>query len=528
MIGAGMEAETRAPADETLVSLGQRSFRGMLWMSTGVVGQVVVQVVVLSVLARQVSPSAFGVATAALVVLALSVTIADVGVGPAIVQRRDLERDHVRVAITVSALLGLMIWGVLVAAAPAIAGLFAIPALTPVLRVMGATFFLRSLTVGDHLLQRDLDFRRLTAVELIALIAGYGATSVVLALAGAGVWAIVWGHVAWAGLRTVLLWVVRPHPWRPSLARRPLAQLVRFGAALTVAQVAWVVAIQGDNFVVGRWLGTNALGLYGRAYQLMALPAILFGQVANKVLFPAMASVQDERIRLRHAYRTSVAAIAALTMPVSAMLAVLGSEVILVVLGSEWLPLLGAFDVFVFCMFFRTSSKISDCLALATGAVYPRAVRQWVYAVLVVLGSLVGLRWGLFGVAIGVGIALLVYFLLMARLSLTLVDMSWRGFLGAHGAAVSLSLLVVAVVWPAATALRATGAPSILVLAGTLGTIGLVMFVVLRAAPRIPGLRGTVELLQDLRRLLGSDASRAFLDRLIGRRPEMVERESGR
>jgi O-antigen/teichoic acid export membrane protein len=500
-------------------SLGQRTLGGMLWMFVGVVGQLVIQITVLVVLARHVSPTDFGVASAALVVLGLWVIFADLGVGNAIVQRTDLRPDHIRVAFTVSSLLGLIVWLVLIGFASGVAGLFRIPRLTPVLGVIGVVFFVRSLTLGDHLLQRQLDFRRLAIVELIALSLGYGVVSVALAISGAGVWAIVWGHVAMASLRTILLWCVRPHPCLPSLALKPLVELLRFGAPLAVAQLAGLVATQGDNFVVGRWLGPYALGLYGRAYQLMAMPALLFGHVAHKVLFPAMASVQDDKKRLRTAYGTGVAVIAVLTLPLSVTVAITAREFILVVLGSEWLPLHAAFDVLVFCMLFRTSHKISDSLALAAGAVYRRAARQWIYAALVVLGAVIGQRWGLFGLAIGLGIALTINFFLMAQLCLTLIDMSWRRFVSAHGTAVYVSLLVAAAAWPTATVLREAGVPAAVVLVGTLGTAGVVGLAAIRTAPRVPGMGATAELVGNVRAALGSGSARSFFDRVIvGRR----------
>lgn len=508
----------RSPtADGVPPSLGRRTLGGMLWMSIGVSGQVIVQVAVLVVLARLVSPSDFGIAAAALVVVRLSLIVADSGVGPALVQRTDLRPDHIRVAFTVTTLLGLATWGLISLGAPAVAALFGMPGLVPVLRVIGAVFFLRSVTVGDHLLQRELRFRRLTAVELTSLVLGYGVISVVLAVTGAGVWAIVWGHLAQAGLRTALLWYARPHVFRPSLARRPLGELVRFGAGLTVAQLAAVVATQGDNFIVGRWLGPYALGLYGRAYQLMVVPALLFGNVINHVLFPAMAAVDGDRDRLRTAYTMAVAVLTVLTLPLSAVLLVTAPEVIVVVLGDEWLPMLGAFNVLAVCIFFRTSHKVSDCLTLATGAVYRRASRQWAYAAMVVVGSLVGQRWGLPGVATGLGVALVLNYVLMAHLSLRIIGLSWRPFIGAHNAGVFLSVLVLAAAWPAATALRASAVPAALVVVGTFLVAGLVAFGAIRAAPYLPGGGATAELKEHARALLGSGPARAIVDGIIGR-----------
>ena len=78
----------------------------------------------------------------------------------------------------------------------------------------------------------------------------------------------------------------------------PRKDLLSFGFGHSLAQVALVLSQQGDNMVVGRWLGPAALGIYGRAYSLMVMPATVFGKIVNRVLFPVMAHVQDERARL--------------------------------------------------------------------------------------------------------------------------------------------------------------------------------------------------------------------------------------
>lgn len=81
------------------------------------------------------------------------------------------------------------------------------------------------------------------------------------------------------------------------LDRTALKELLIFGGGFTLGKIGNTLALQGDNFVIGRWLGAEALGLYGRAYHLMVTPATLFGTVTDKVLFPAMAKVQGDQGR---------------------------------------------------------------------------------------------------------------------------------------------------------------------------------------------------------------------------------------
>jgi PST family polysaccharide transporter len=508
-------------------TLGQRTMRGLLWMSIGTWGQVVVQIVVVVILARYVPPRGFGLVAAALVVVRLSLIFADSGIGPALVQRRNIRSEHIRVAFTVTVLLGAMSWGFVFVSAPWIAAAFGMPDLVPILRVIGSVFLLRSLTVGDHLLERELEFRRLGVVELISLVVGYGAVAVFMGVTRGDAWAIVWAQIAWTGLRTGVLWCVRPHPIRPSLAREPLSQLVRFGGGLIVAQLAAVVATEGDNFVVGSWLGAYALGLYSRAYQLLVVPALLFGTVLNRVLFPAMAALHGDQERLRRSYMTGTAVIAALTLPLTVILFLSSREFVLVVLGAQWLPLLGALRILILCAVFRTNYMLGNCLALAVGAVYRRATRQWAYAGFVLVGSLIGQRWGLPGVATGVALALIVNYLLVARLSLRITASTWSDYIQAHAAGTLLASVVLVVSAPSAAALRALDAPATAVLLGTVCSGILVILGAIRTARSIPVGDPVTVLSEDLRLLIAPGKTRNVIARVIGRSHRSRSHEPG-
>src|SRR5439155_16638905 len=112
-----------------------------------------------------------------------------------------------------------------------------------------------------------------------------------------------------------------------------IRELLYFGGGFTLARVGNYIAGQGDNVVVGRWLGASALGIYSLAYQLITAPAILVGQVLDRVLFPTMASVQLEPTRLGRAYRTGVAVCALLVLPPSVVVTIVAPEIIVVLLG---------------------------------------------------------------------------------------------------------------------------------------------------------------------------------------------------
>ncbi len=447
-------------------SLTHRTVGGMLWLGAGKAAYAGLQLIVLAILARLVSPTDFGVVTAALVVIGFSAIVSQLGLGPAIVQRPDLEPRHVHTAFTASVLFGFCLGAALWFVAPAAAVFFRTPDVAPVLRALAWVFPLQGVgTVADSLARRELRFRWLATLDVKAYGLGYGVVGVALALAGHGVWALVAAEIAEALVRSLILLANGPRP-RVGLERRALGELLYFGGGFTVAKIAHFFAVQGDRLVVGRMLGPAALGLYGRAYQLMSAPAASLGTVIDNALFPAMARVQRQLPRLATAYRRGITLVAGAVLPVSAALWLLAPEVVALVLGPRWDAVVGPFRVLGAAMVLHSSSRISDTLVRATGAVYRRAWRQTLFAALVIGGAAIGQRWGIVGVAGGSLVALCVNYLLMAHLSVQLTGIGWRAFWRAHVPAALLTIATAPLTGGAAALLRGLGTGPLLVIVG--------------------------------------------------------------
>lgn len=455
-------------------SLTRRTVAGLLWMVYGKGGYAALQLVVLAVLARLVSPAEFGVMSAALAVIGLSAIVSQLGMGPALVQRHDLEPRHIDTGFVTSVLLGVLLGGLIWAAAPMAAAFFRIDEVAPVLRTLAWVFPLQGVaTVAESLIKRDLQFRWLANIDIISYSLGYGAVAITYGVfggwRGGGVWALVLGTIGQYVVRAaLLLWNRRPRlPPRPE--GRAFRELMYFGSGFTVARIANQLALEGDNLVVGRFLGAEALGFYGRAYRLMSAPASGFATVLDAVLFPAMARVQADPRRLATAYRRSAALVALVILPLSATWVLLAPEIVHIVLGPRWSSAVVPLQILALGMLFRTGAKIADSLTRATGAVYRRAWRQIVNAGVVIGGAWVGMHWGMAGVAWAMVLALGVNFLLMTQLSLAEARATWSTFGRAHVPAALTTLVVAVFVGTTAALGRHWGAPPLGVAAAALG-----------------------------------------------------------
>lgn len=441
-------------------SLTHRAMGGMIWVAWGSGAVGVLKLVVLVVLTRLLTPADFGVVTAALVVINFSLNFSQVGLGPALVQRPVLEPRHIITAFIASSVLGLLLAGLMLLAAPLVAQFFRIDGLTPVVRALAVLFVISGIaTVPESLLQRNLRFRLIANRDVLAYAISWLGVGVGLAFLGWGPWSLVAAQLTQVTIRTAIL--LRASP--PFLGGRPtwasFIELMDYGVGQSITRMGVIFANQADNLVVGRWLGAAALGIYSRAYQLMQVPTALLTDVLDRVLFPTMSRLQDDPRRLGSAYLRATAALVLVALPVGVVAAVLAPELVAVAFGSRWQSLVAPFQVLALGMMLRAGIRMSDSLARATGRVYRRAWRQWLYGGLVCLGAWGGLPWGVTGVAIGVLAALLTNYLLMAQLSLSVIQVSWARFAQAQLPALRLTLVVATVTAATVAGTRHLGLP---------------------------------------------------------------------
>jgi O-antigen/teichoic acid export membrane protein len=275
---------------------------------------------------------------------------------------------------------------------------------------------------------------------------------------------------------------------------------VAFSAGLTLRRFGHQLSQGLDNIVVGRLLGAEALGLYGRAYQLISLPPATIGRAMGAVMFPVLSRVQNDPRRLAAAYRRSTAVLAVLTIPTAGAVIVLAPELIMVMLGQNWLGMIAPLQIRAPGIFFRMIFQLSDVLGVAAGTVYAVAWRQGASAAAVLAGALIGTHWGLPGVAAGVLAAQLVTYALMTQLCLRLSSLSIKAWAEAHVRGLVLGILAGLGLWLLVTGLRRLDAPPVFTLGAALLACAAVAIAIIRL------------------RLIGPDGL-WLLDSLAGRLP---------
>ncbi len=462
----------------------QRALGSFLWMFSGTGANIFFQMIIMVFLARLLAPNEFGKVSAAMVIVAFARMLSQVGIGPAIVQIPQLRPEHIKTALSLSLIFGVLMGGLIVLFSPFLARFYRMPELIPIFCVLSVLFPLQGgIVVAESLLQRRMQFRQLAWVGLVSYVWGYGATAIVLAYFDFGVWALVSAIIVQTLVNLVLLAWFKPHSWLLGLDRQAARELISIGGGFTTASLFNYLALRGDYLVVGRWLGADALGYYTRSYSLMAKSVNLATMSMNKVLFANMASIQDDLARLRRAYLRSFSLVSSLVLPFSAVLIVLAPEIILTLLGPKWHEAVLPFQILALGIYFRIGYNISSTLSQAVGEVYRNAYRQGFYAAVVIGGAWIGQHWGIAGVAMAVLFALGMHFLTLSHLGLGVLALSWRDFSKVQLRGVFFGMLFGVLAWGTASFFRLFDFRPVIVLFLSLFFIWIYFFLMITFIP---------------------------------------------
>ena len=445
---------------EREASLSERTLSGLGWSYLSTFIKALLSLLVLVILARLLTPVDFGLLAIAWIFILLGARFGQSVVGPAIVQRDELTDRHIQVGFTLSVAVSIAFMAIIWLLAPVVGEFFNEPRAARVLQVLSVIFVINGIgATPAHLLRRNLQFRQLMVADILAYSMGYGLTAVVLAFQGFGVWSLVWGEIMHTVIHTSTVIRYSPRGLRPRWAWREAADLLSRGAGFSLARVFEFIARKGGYFVIGRWLDATSLGYYTRADRLILLPRNYVGLSIFQTLFPAMAQRQHRIEPLATIYLHGIETLALVALPVSVMVFVCAPEIVSVILGGQWDPVVVLLRILAFAVLFQMCDIMNLAAIGALGAVYRQAWRQGLHAFLVVVGVWYASSWGLGGVAFAIVAAQVAAYLLLTQLTMSLLEVRPRQFLRCYLPALWAGAWAAAALWLTAGHVRAIALP---------------------------------------------------------------------
>jgi O-antigen/teichoic acid export membrane protein len=411
--------------------LKRKSLRGGVVAVCGQGARFLLQTATTMLLARLLSAEDFGLQGMAAVLISFLGLFSDGGLGAATVQRSEVTEEQISTLFWINAGVGGALAVISAALAPLLVAFYGEPRLYWIAVFLGVAFIFSGLAAQHRaLIMRNMRFATLTKIDVLSLALSSGA-GVAAALLGWHYWALVVMWVVNSMVGTIGVWLAVP--WIPGPPRRGcgVLSLVHFGWMSSCSNLLVFLAWNADNILVGRFWGADALGLYGRAYQLATLPIHQLNGAVSSVAFSALARMQNDPHRLARSFLRGFSIVVSLTVPVTICCALFAEEIVVVLLGAKWIEAAPIFRLLAPTALVFALVNPMSWLVTSMGRMGRALSLTAATTPVVILGIVLGLGHGPTGVAFGYSSAMVLLVLPIVAWSKHGTSITWGDLLKA-------------------------------------------------------------------------------------------------
>ena len=425
-----MDGTAQAPI-QPAGSLRDQVRSAVLWRSgSQIVGQLITWVSTFLVI-RILSPADYGLYAMTSVVLVLLSLMNGYGLANALIQKREATPQLLRQLFGMLIVLNVSLAAIQVAAAPLAAAYYGQPDVTNLLRAQALIYLTNPfLALSYAVLSRKMDFRRQAQVNLISGLLS-AAAALGGALGGLGVWTLVLAPLVGFGSRALGMTIAAGTFIRPSFSFKGAWALAHYGGIVAVGQLFWFIQTQADIVIAGRAFNPHLLGIYTTSLFLTQMFVTKFVPPINEVAFSAYAKVQDDARAMAQGFLKAVRVLMLIGMPFCLGVAASAQPLVEVALGPKWIETAPVVALLGFAMPLMTLQVLFGPATNAAGrpGIYTRT--SMLGAVLLPISFLVGVQWGVTGIAAAWLTGYLPLVAISTRWVLPVLKISLREFLTA-------------------------------------------------------------------------------------------------
>ena len=320
--------------------------RNLFWRMSERIGAKGVEFLVSIILARLLAPEVYGEIALITIFITILQVFVDGGLGSALIQKKDADDIDFSTVFYFNILFCIVLYFLLFLIAPLIADFYNNANLTPIIRVLGLTIVVSGVkNVQQAYVSKQMLFKRFFFATLGGTI-GAALVGIVLAYNGFGIWALVIQQLFNVTVDTIILWITVS--WKPkkqfSLIR--LKYLYSYGWRLLASNLLETVYNEISQLIIGKKYSSSDLAYYNRAKQFPQFVTSNINSSINSVLFPAMSSVQDNKIRLKSMTRKAIKTSTYIIAPFMVGIAVCSESLVRIVLTEKWLPVVPFMIIF--------------------------------------------------------------------------------------------------------------------------------------------------------------------------------------
>ncbi len=285
---------------------------------------------------RILDPGDYGLFAMGQVVITFLAFLNGYGFASALIQRETIERKLVRQTFGMLLLVNGALAATQYAIAPLAAAYYHQPMVEHLLRVQVLLFLsVPFVAIPEVLLMRELDFKKPAIVNIIAAMVSAG-VALSCALAGWGVWALVWAPIALFWTRAIAFTLIARRLDWPSFDFRGSGNLFTYGSWMLASHFCWTIATQADIFLAGSRLDAHQVGLYAEAIFLVTIVTARFIPPLNDVAFPSFARLQSDREALADAFLKAIRLIMLVVSPIFLGMYAAAEPLVLTAFGPKW------------------------------------------------------------------------------------------------------------------------------------------------------------------------------------------------
>jgi len=398
------------------------------------------------ILARLLFPEDFGLMGLAAIFIGLIITVHELGLGAAIIQRKEIDEGHLSTAFWASINASLIFCLLTLLLSPLIADFFQEERLQAILSTLSFVFIIGSLmVVNKSILTKNLDFKKIAVIEICAEVIS-GVVAIIQAFIGFGVWSLVWRMLLGNLILAILFLIVCP--WRPSLIfnLKKFKELFSFSVNVTGSRLINYGQSSVDNLIVGKLLGANALGYYSLAYRMITFPLRRVSWVITRVTFPTFSILQDDNAKLIRGYLKVIRYVSIITFFVISGLFILSPEFVLLFLGEKWEPMIIPLRILCMAGAVRSIMSNSSDILLSKGRADIQLKWNIVSLSLLTIAILIGVSYDITGVAISVTIVVTFMHVILQMITNRLIGLKTLNYLKAIYPATMSSIVMIILV----------------------------------------------------------------------------------
>jgi O-antigen/teichoic acid export membrane protein len=319
------------------------------------------------VVARILSPEDYGLMSLASILTGYVQIFSELGLGSAIVQREEITQQEYSSNFWFSLLIGLGFASIAFGLSFPTGWIFNEPRLIPITQLISVLFIIGALMIVPfNILMRELKFKAIGMIQLLSVVVSIG-SMLWMAYEGFGVWTLIGGTLILRVMTVILVFFVTK--WRPNFHFKwsEVRPFLKFGIDVAGGRSLFYIFQKSDIFIIGKLLGTQSLGYYSFAMQLASLPTDKIVSTVNQVLFPVFSRLQHDLSKIQEMYLRTTKYMSIFVSPLFFGGAIWGDEIIHVVLGEKWVPVIFLFKCLCLSQLFVSMIAINGFVHTSMG-----------------------------------------------------------------------------------------------------------------------------------------------------------------